>query len=188
MITDDDDEEVEEEDEEEDPELETVMIQHNGAVNRMRVCWSNGAKQSAQYILQVARGVQRCLVAAWSEQGLVNVWDTSPRLILLDSPSAGAVAAGSSLRGHQDRPLFTFSGHTVQRTAPVPTSVVYLPLFPDGGLWPGLVSCCAWPTSHWRLLAPYLYMGAQRRGGVAGWPSASCRALPVSGGHSVEPD
>ena len=63
--------------------------------------------------LQVAEGVQRQLVAAWSERGSVNVWDTSQHVILLDSPSVGVAASGARLRGHQDSPLFSYHGHKV---------------------------------------------------------------------------
>lgn len=65
-------------------------------------------------MIQVAKGVQRCLIATWSERGVVNVWDTSRHKILLDSPNVGGASSSSShLRGHNETPLFTFTGHTV---------------------------------------------------------------------------
>ncbi|CAI8026292.1 Glutamate-rich WD repeat-containing protein 1 [Geodia barretti] len=91
-----DGEDDDEDDGEEGPQMESVMIQHTGAVNRLRV----------------AEGVQRNLVATWSEQGTVSVWDTSRHVILLDSPSVGgAEASAACLRGHQEDPLYAFSGH-----------------------------------------------------------------------------
>lgn len=64
--------------------------------------------------LQVADlGSQRQLVATWSERGSVHVWDTSRHVILLESPSVGVAAQGTLLRGHQDSPLFTYTGHGV---------------------------------------------------------------------------
>ena len=63
--------------------------------------------------LQLAENVQRQLIAAWSERGSVSVWDASRHVILLDSPSVGVAASGAHLRGHQDSPLFSYSGHQV---------------------------------------------------------------------------
>ena len=53
------------------------------------------------------------IVATWSEKGVVNIWDTSKHMVLLDAPSAGGGAAGKKLTGHKEKPLFTFSGHKV---------------------------------------------------------------------------
>ena len=64
--------------------------------------------------VQVAEGVQRCLVATWSEQGTVNVWDTSRHMVFLENPSLDADASAACLRGHCDNPLFSFSGHHVK--------------------------------------------------------------------------
>ena len=61
---------------------------------------------------QVAKKVERTLVASWSEKGVVHIWDTSKHAILLDSPSVGGASA-KSLTGHKEKPLFSFSGHQV---------------------------------------------------------------------------
>ena len=134
--------EEEEEEEEEEPHLETVMIQHTGAVNRLRVCVSQSPTHACEKCaeepgnkacscctsyalhwvcvlliiplsLQVAEGIQKQFVATWSESGSVHVWDASQRMILLDSPRVGVGTPGAQLRGHQDSPLFSYTGHKV---------------------------------------------------------------------------
>ena len=121
IVTEEDEDEEGEEEEDEDeevddkPQLETVMVQHNGTVNRLKVylCIFSSHILSRLHFLQVAEGIQRQLVATWSERGSVHVWDTSRHVILLESPSAGVAAPGTLLRGHQDSPLFIYTGHEV---------------------------------------------------------------------------
>lgn len=57
------------------------------------------------------------LVASWSEKGVVNIWNTTKHLILLDRPSAGA--SGMGLNGHKETPLYSFTGHQVQEVGVV---------------------------------------------------------------------
>ncbi|EDO34980.1 predicted protein [Nematostella vectensis] len=72
----------------EDPELETVMLKHNGGVNRIR----HGHIPN------------RHIVASWSERGSVHIWDVEAQIIASDNP-------GSSSQPRESSPLFTFSGH-----------------------------------------------------------------------------
>ena len=59
----------------------------------------------------MAHDTNRQLVATWSDKGLVHVWDATKHVALLDSPS---VSSGNQrLKGYQDNPLFTYSGHKV---------------------------------------------------------------------------
>lgn len=93
----DEDSEDETLDDEDTPQLDTIMVQHDGIVNRLRA---------------VLLG-ERHLVATWSDRGVVGIWDCSKHVLLLDAPSAGGTA-GKNLKGHKETPLFTFSGHQVE--------------------------------------------------------------------------
>ncbi|KAL5484641.1 hypothetical protein EMCRGX_G021171 [Ephydatia muelleri] len=94
---DEDSEDEEAVDDEDTPQLDTIMIQHEGVINRLRV----------------ASMEERHLVATWSDSGVVGIWDCSKHVLLLDAPSAGGMA-GKNLKGHKETPLFTFSGHQVE--------------------------------------------------------------------------
>lgn len=52
-------------------------------------------------------------MATWSEKGVVNIWDTSKHVILLDAPKAGGGASRNNLTGYKETPVCTFSGHKV---------------------------------------------------------------------------
>ncbi|OEH73935.1 wd g-beta repeat-containing protein [Cyclospora cayetanensis] len=76
-------EESDEEESEEDAKLEFRIIAHKGAVNRMPR-----------------------LTAAWSDMGVVGVWDIDKHLKRLDEPGA----AGPPPDPHQ-KPMYEFKGH-----------------------------------------------------------------------------
>ncbi|KAL8269364.1 hypothetical protein Esti_006699 [Eimeria stiedai] len=84
-----DEESDEEEGSDEDARLDFRMISHQGAVNRIRCC-SNMPR----------------LVAAWSERGVVGIWDIDAHLKRLDDPGA----AGPPPDPHK-KPTFEFKGH-----------------------------------------------------------------------------
>lgn len=63
---------------------------------------------------QVAPNMEKSIVATWSEKGVVNIWDTSKHVILLDAPRTGGGASRNKLTGHKEKPLYTFAGHKVQ--------------------------------------------------------------------------
>ena len=103
----------------EEPQLDTVMIQHPGAVNRIRVSIPymdirNRAFISSCYLSpQVAPLTEHRLVATWSERGVVHVWNADKHVLLLDRPSVGGASSGKTIAGHKETPLFSFSGHQV---------------------------------------------------------------------------
>ena len=57
--------------------------------------------------------MDRRIVATWSERGVVNVWDVTKHVVMLDAPKAGGGASGSKPTGHKESPLFSFPGHKV---------------------------------------------------------------------------
>ncbi|KAL8442924.1 hypothetical protein Emed_007068 [Eimeria media] len=87
--SDSDEESDEEEGSDEDARLDFRIISHQGAVNRIRCC----------------PNMPR-LVAAWSERGVVGVWDIDEHLKRLDDPGA----AGAPPDPHK-KPTFEFKGH-----------------------------------------------------------------------------
>jgi len=55
----------------------------------------------------------KTIVATWSEVGVVNIWDASRHIIMLDAPSTGMKGSVSS-EGHKQPPLCSFDGHKVR--------------------------------------------------------------------------
>ena len=53
-------------------------------------------------------------MATWSEKGVVNIWDASKHVILLDAPRAGGGASKNKSIGHKETPLYSFNGHKVR--------------------------------------------------------------------------
>ncbi|CDJ70365.1 Wd repeat protein, putative [Eimeria necatrix] len=80
-----------EDDNGEDAKLDFRLIAHKGAVNRIRCC---------------PQARMPRLVAAWSDLGVVGVWDIEKHLKRLDEPGA----AGPPPDPHQ-KPTFEFKGH-----------------------------------------------------------------------------
>lgn len=102
-----------------EPQLDTVMIQHPGAVNRIRVSIPYMDIDHTAFILwpslspQVAPLTEHRLVATWSEKGVVHIWNADKHVLLLDRPSVGGASSGKTITGHKEAPLFSFSGHQV---------------------------------------------------------------------------
>ncbi|XP_019646384.1 PREDICTED: glutamate-rich WD repeat-containing protein 1-like [Branchiostoma belcheri] len=90
--TDEDDEDDESDDEEEKPQLDTVMFQHQGGVNRIRTT--------------VVQGTH--LAASWSDKGSVHIWDLSKPLRALEDPSA---IANFEKQKDKMQPVYSFPGH-----------------------------------------------------------------------------
>ncbi|XP_033631218.1 glutamate-rich WD repeat-containing protein 1-like [Asterias rubens] len=82
------------EDEDEKPELETAMLKHLGAINRIRST-TIGQKQVA---------------ATWSDTGSVHLWDLSEAL----SAVGNAQRMARFMRQASHKPLFTFTGHQTE--------------------------------------------------------------------------
>ncbi|XP_070579817.1 glutamate-rich WD repeat-containing protein 1-like [Ptychodera flava] len=95
---DEDDEEEsdssDEEDEDEKPELETAMIRHDGAVNRIRATVVN----------------DRHIAATWSEKGSVHIWNLKDHFDALEDSELLAKLT----KQDKTKPLFTFSGHQIE--------------------------------------------------------------------------
>lgn len=88
---DSDDEAASDSDEDGEAVVTSRSIAHpTGAVNRVRV------------------GADGRFAAAWSDAGIVNIWDVSPHAAAIDNP-----AAVPSARAAAD-PVFTFSGHPTE--------------------------------------------------------------------------
>ena len=104
-----------------EPQLDTVMIQHPGAVNRIRVSIPYMDIHHTAFIRlpppQVAPLTERRLVATWSEKGVVHIWNADKHVLLLDRPSVGGASSGKTIAGHKEAPLFSFSGHQVTPTS-----------------------------------------------------------------------
>lgn len=83
----------------EEPEMETAIIEHNGSVNRVRVSPIE----------------DRYLVASWSANGKVHVWDITRQVAAVDNPIDQSVRPikGKGKKHNKERvePVFTFSGH-----------------------------------------------------------------------------
>ena len=59
--------------------------------------------------------LDKTIVATWSDVGMVNIWDATKSVIMLDAPSTGrkdAIASRNSAKQKQT-PLCTFAGHRV---------------------------------------------------------------------------
>jgi ribosome assembly protein RRB1 len=97
-----DDDEAEDDDDDEldddEPQLDTMMIQHPGTVNRLRIGPVNPVT----------------LVSTWSDVGKVHLWDVTKQSHHLDSPTTGSSSVSSAVRGHKIPPLFTFTNHQVE--------------------------------------------------------------------------
>ncbi|KAI0207134.1 Glutamate-rich WD repeat-containing protein 1 [Lamellibrachia satsuma] len=80
---------------EETPELETAMIKHVGAVNRIRT----------------SRMGEKTLAATWADTGKVHIWDLSRPLNAVNDSNIM-----SAYTRNQESPtaLFTFAGHQVE--------------------------------------------------------------------------
>ena len=82
------------------------------------------------------------------------MWDISRHVILLESPSVGVAAPGTLLRGHQDIPLFTYTGHEVLLDLVMHVGVLFPNVYGSrlrAMDWPGLPQCLDdWPleTAH----------------------------------------
>lgn len=92
----DEDEESDSDDEllDEEPDLDTAMVNHTGAVNRIRF----------------APIPERHIVATWSERGRIHIWDLSQQVICVDNPKTSAGVYNSK----DVQPLFSFDGHQVE--------------------------------------------------------------------------
>ncbi|CAG0887137.1 unnamed protein product [Cyprideis torosa] len=84
----------EEEDEDDKPELTSASIKHNGCVNRIRAITTAG----------------KTLVASWSEEAKVYVWEISRQLEILEDSTALAKYVREE-EGKKTKPLFVFKGH-----------------------------------------------------------------------------
>jgi ribosome assembly protein RRB1 len=78
----------------EEPQLDYISISHQGGVNRIRVAPLLPEKR---------------LVAAWSDRGVVNIWDITKHAVSMDIP--GRQKGGQPLN---DKPLYSFSGHQTE--------------------------------------------------------------------------
>ncbi|XP_065830480.1 glutamate-rich WD repeat-containing protein 1-like isoform X2 [Oscarella lobularis] len=95
----DDDEDASDSDDSDDeelPTLDTVHIQHDGGVNRIRV----------------APIESRSLVSTWSDSGSVHIVDVGVQLTAVDHPAAQAQPKKPPK--HSVEPLFTFPGHQTE--------------------------------------------------------------------------
>ena len=88
---DDDPEEAEPENYEEDAKISFDTIPHQGAVNRIR-CLPDRSQ----------------IVSAWSDQGVVSIYNVSPQLAALESGHSAADQENAT------RPLFQFRGHKTE--------------------------------------------------------------------------
>lgn len=105
--SDGEDESSDEEDEEEDldPVLEHYSFPHAGGVNRVRVCPHNSD-----------------IVGAWSDSGVVSLYDVGGALDLLDRSSLGSGGARAqqqqqkqlAVRKMRKDPFFVYSGHSTE--------------------------------------------------------------------------
>ena len=82
--------------------------------------------------MQAAPLMEKSIVATWSEKGVVNVWDTSKHVILLDAPRAGGGVSKNKQAGHKEKPLYAFTGHKVLYLKPLYSRVI---LFLVSALW-----------------------------------------------------
>ena len=56
---------------------------------------------------------EKSLVATWSAKGHVNIWDMTSHMTALSLPAASAPY--QSVKGLKEEPLFSFSGHQVEK-------------------------------------------------------------------------
>ena len=87
---DDDDDDDDDDAADDDPVLAHASVPHPGTVNRVR-----------------AMPQRPSIVASWSEDGRVRVFDMSGQLASLDPPQR----LGSASVPRRDKPIFTFAGH-----------------------------------------------------------------------------
>ncbi|XP_078609981.1 glutamate-rich WD repeat-containing protein 1-like [Branchiostoma floridae x Branchiostoma japonicum] len=90
-----DDEDEESDDEDENPQLDTVMFQQQGGVNRIRTT--------------VVQGTH--LAACWSDKGSVHIWDLSKPLRAVEEPSA---IAAFEKKKDKMQPVYSFPGHQTE--------------------------------------------------------------------------
>ncbi|XP_061413021.1 glutamate-rich WD repeat-containing protein 1-like [Lethenteron reissneri] len=83
-------------DEDAKPQMDTALVPHYGAINRVRVSRVGGV----------------ALAAVWSDKGRVELWDLRPQLAAVESPQALV----SFVREKQNElsPVFSFSGHLAE--------------------------------------------------------------------------
>lgn len=122
----DEDDDSEDEDDTKQPELETAMIKHEGAVNRIRVSHWNWSKYSVLVFLfliflvfnkilslftQTTKLGGKHVAATWSETGKVHIWDLSRPLNAVNDSN---IMATYTRNEESPAPVFTFSGHQVE--------------------------------------------------------------------------
>ena len=179
-----------------EPQLDTVMIQHPGAVNRIKVSIPYMDIDHTAFILwpslspQVAPLTEHRLVATWSEKGVVHIWNADKHVLLLDRPSVGGSSSGKTITGHKEAPLFSFSGHQVTQHHMMSHDITsydfILHVVPDRGLCLGLVFYSPWSPSNGRLQQKHSLVVTHTRRLLEGGPATMLRPHQVCGRYPVE--